>query len=102
MRSWRLLAETVAINNVLIDASYADVFVVERVIGEMPGPNDWEATIRTPDRTRLRAGRYTLTVNTPDGHLLEGWALLRFSDGHQHLFRGDGELEGVAATLTEP
>lgn len=102
MRSWRLLAESVAINNVPVEADYADVFVVERISGETPGPTDWEATIRTQDHTKLGAGRYTLQVDTPDGHRLEGWALLRFSNGHQHLFRGDGELEGVEATLSEP
>ncbi len=64
-----------------------------------PGPNDWEATVRTADRQHLPPGTYELRVGTPDGHELCGHAVLRYSDGAQHLFRGDGELGGVDAAL---
>lgn len=99
MRSWRLLAERLAINDVDVDVAYADVFVVLREGDLRPGPNDWEATVRTSQRQHLRPGTYELRVDTPDDHTLSGHAMLRFSDGHQHLFRGDGELGGVDAAL---
>ena len=99
MRSWRLLADTLAINEIDVGISYADVFVVLREGDARPGPNDWEATVRTADRQHLPPGTYELRVGTPDGHELCGHAVLRYSDGAQHLFRGDGELGGVDAAL---
>lgn len=100
MRSWRLLASRLAINEVDVDVAYADVFVVLREGDDRPGPNDWEATVRTAVRHHLPPGTYELRVDTPDDLVLRGHAMLRFSDGHQHLFRGDGELGGVDAALT--
>lgn len=99
MRSWRLLASKLAINEVEVDVAYADVFVVLREGDATPGPNDWEATVRTSARQHLRPGIYELRVATVDDVVLEGHAVLRFSDGHQHLFRGDGQLAGVDAAL---
>ncbi len=99
MRSWRLLASRLAINEVEVEVAYADVFVVLREGDVRPGPNDWEATVRTSVRQHLRPGTYELRVDTVDHVVLEGHAVLRFSDGHQHLFRGDGELAGVEAVL---
>ena len=94
MRSWRLLLRDVAINEIDVEVSYADVFVVLREGDEEPGPNDWEATVRTPDRQHFAPGTYELRGGT-DGVSLSGHAVLRFSDGHQHHFRGDGHLGGV-------
>jgi hypothetical protein len=99
MRSWRVLLREVAVDGVSVDAHYADLFVVLREDDEHPGPNDWEATLRTADRHRLGPGRHELLGRTADGHEVQGWAVTRFSDGHQHLFRGDGPLEGVAAVV---
>lgn len=99
MRSWRLLACRLSINEVDVEVAYADVFVVLREGDALPGPNDWEATVRTADRQHLRPGTYELRVDTADDVVLEGHAVLRFSDGHQHLFRGDGHLAGVEAAL---
>ena len=99
MRSWRLLGQTVAINEIEVDVAYADVFVVLREGDAQPGPNDWEATIRTADRQHLPPGTYELRVGTHDGHELCGHAVLRYSDGQQHLFRGDGHLGGTDAAL---
>lgn len=99
MRSWRLLASALAINETDVAVAYADVFVVVREGDERPGPNDWEATVRTAERHHLPPGTYELRIDTPDGIVLSGHAMLRFSDGHQHLFRGDGDLGGVDAAL---
>lgn len=100
MRSWRLLASALAINEVEVTIAYADVFVVLREGDDRPGPNDWEATVHTSERHHLPPGTYELRVATPDDVVLRGHAVLRFSDGHQHLFRGDGELGGVDAAVT--
>lgn len=100
MRSWRLLASRLAINEVDVAVAYADVFIVLREGDVRPGPNDWEATVRTSELQHLPPGTYELRVDTPDDLVLSGHAMLRFSDGHQHLFRGDGELGGVDAALT--
>jgi hypothetical protein len=95
MRSWRVLASALAINEIEVVVDYADVFVVLREGDAVPGPNDWEATVRTAERQHFPPGTYELRVATPDDKALCGHAILRFSDGHQHLFRGDGELGGV-------
>ncbi|MGV3759457.1 MAG: hypothetical protein ACO1PW_07915 [Actinomycetota bacterium] len=99
MRSWRLLATSVQIDDVAVEATYADVFVVHREGEPAPGPNDWEATVSSTERQRLAPGTYTLVVRTADDHELTGRAVLRFSDGHRHLFRGDGHLAGLAAAI---
>lgn len=99
MRSWRVLLRDVAIDGVAVEASYADVFLVVREAEAAPGPHDWEATVRVAPRLHLTPGRHELLVHTADGHELQGWALLRFSDGHQHHFRGDGHLAGAPAVI---
>ena len=95
MRSWRLLLRDVAINEIDVEVSYADVFVVLREGDDEPGPNDWEATVRTPDHQHFPPGTYELRGGTPDDLSLSGHAMLRFSNGLQHHFRGDGHLGGV-------
>jgi hypothetical protein len=95
MRSWRVLLSVVAINEIDVPVSYADVFIVLREGDVQPGPNDWEATVRTPERQHLPPGTYQLRGGTADDVSLCGHAVLRFSDGHQHHFRGDGLLGGV-------
>jgi len=100
MRSWRLLASSLAINEIDVEVAYADLFVVLREGDARPGPNDWEATVRTAEDQHILPGTYELRVETPDGLVLSGHAILRFTDGQRHLFRGDGELGGVDAALT--
>lgn len=99
MRSWRLLLSALAVNEVSVDVDYADVFVVLREGDDQPGPNDWEATVRTSVRQHFPPGTYELRGDTPDALVLSGHAVLRFSDGHQHHFRGDGPLGGVADAI---
>ena len=101
MRSWRVLLRDVAIDGVAVEAAYADVFLVVREPEEAPGPNDWEATVRSSARQHVKPGRHELLVRTEEGHELQGWAILRFSDGHQHHFRGDGDLAGAALVIAE-
>jgi len=95
MRSWRVLAQSIAIDGVDVAVTYADVFVVIREGEDGPGPTDWEATVRTEARQHLQPGTYGFRAVAPDGHALEGQAMLRFSDGQRHLFRGDGPLVGA-------
>lgn len=99
MRSCRVLAVRLSIDSVATPVDYADVFVVVREGQDGPGPSDWEANVRTSDHQHLAPGTYQLEVDTADGHVLAGRALLRFSDGSQHLFRGDGDLTGAAQVL---
>jgi hypothetical protein len=94
-----VLLRDVAVDGVAVDFGYADVFLVVRDSDEGPGPNDWELTVRTAERFGLRPGRHELLAHTADGHEVQGWAVMRFSDGHQHLFRGDGTLDGAAAVV---
>jgi hypothetical protein len=95
MRSWRVVLEHVAIDDVGVDTDYADLFLVVREGTDGPGPNDWEATVRTAARHHLRPGRYVLQATTADQVDVSGAAVLRFSDGRRHLFRGDGDLTGA-------
>ena len=99
MKSWRLLLCDLAINDVPVEVTYADLFVVLREGDHRPGPNDWEAIVTTPDRRHVPPGRHHLHAHTPDGLVLAGPALLLFSDGHQHHLRGDGALVGVDEAL---
>jgi hypothetical protein len=92
-----VLLQDVAIDEVGVAVDYADLFLVVREGDEAPGPNDWEATVRTSDRQHIKPGRYALSGTTADDIAVAGPALLRFSDGHQHLFRGDGALAGADA-----
>ncbi|HEX5365351.1 MAG TPA: hypothetical protein VFW63_01645 [Acidimicrobiales bacterium] len=75
--------------------AYADVFVVVREGQPGPGPNDWEVTLQTCGRHHLVPGEHLLDIDASDGSHLRGRALLRFSDGSRHLFRGDGHLSGL-------
>jgi hypothetical protein len=93
------MASSLAIDGAGVEVAYADVFVVVRPGDDLPGPNDWEATVRTSDHHHLRPGTYELAFQTPDGLRLAGHAILRFSDGRQHHFRGDGDLTGVGDAL---
>jgi hypothetical protein len=102
MRSWRVLLRDLAIDGVAVEASYADLFLVVREAEAVPGPNDWEATVRSASRVHVQPGRHEVKAHTVEGHELIGWAILRFSDGHQHHFRGDGDLTGAAAVIAEP
>jgi hypothetical protein len=88
-----------SIDDVAVEVTYADVFLVLREGDLEPGPSDWEANIRTGLRHRLPPGRHELRAVTADEVELRGYALLRFSDGHQHLFRGDGHLAGGSDVL---
>jgi hypothetical protein len=80
------------------EITYADVFVVVRDGETSPGPNDWEVTLQTSAAHPLRPGEHDLRLEAVDGSLLSGRALLRFSDGSRHLFRGDGTLTGFVDT----
>jgi hypothetical protein len=75
--------------------TYADVFVVVREGEAGPGPNDWEVTLQTCGDHHLPPGEHDLRIDAADGSHLHGRALLRFSDGTRHLFRGDGRLAGL-------
>ncbi|HKY68684.1 MAG TPA: hypothetical protein VJM49_20020 [Acidimicrobiales bacterium] len=77
--------------------TYADVFVVVREGEAGPGPNDWEVTLQTCGDHHLLPGEHVLVIDAADGTHLRGRALLRFSDGTRHLFRGDGRLSGFVA-----
>ncbi|HEX6570358.1 MAG TPA: hypothetical protein VF015_14405 [Acidimicrobiales bacterium] len=106
MRSTRVLLDRLSAGavggaedgaEVVLDAdaiTYADVFVVVREGESGPGPNDWEVTLETCRDQHLRPGEHDLRLETLDGSRLSGRALLRFSDGTRHLFRGDGRLTG--------
>jgi hypothetical protein len=94
-----VLLSELSIDGVTVEASYADVFVVVRAGADGPSQTDWEVNVRTPAPLRLPPGRHDLDAVSADGHALSGTTALRFSDGQQHLFRGDGPLAGVAALL---
>ncbi|HEX6419407.1 MAG TPA: hypothetical protein VFZ77_12980 [Acidimicrobiales bacterium] len=110
MRSTRLLVGRLSAEvvggaedgkRVCVDAdaiSYADLFVVVREGETAPGPNDWEVTLQTRREQHLRPGEHDLRIEARDGTVLSGRALLRYSDGTRHLFRGDGALTGFAGT----
>lgn len=97
MQSYRIVISRADINGVPIEFDYADIFVVVREGATDPGPNDWEAQVRTDQFHRLALARHELALTAPDGSCMRGAAIVRFSDGHRHLFRGDDELSGFGA-----
>jgi hypothetical protein len=94
MRSTRLLAGQVTVGGDALDVEYADVFVVVREGETAPGDNDWEVTVTSAVPRRVPPGEHDLVVETHEGSTLTGRALVRFSDGTRHLFRGAGPLVG--------
>lgn len=94
MESYRILLSHVDIDGVPVTFDYGDVFVVVREGDDGPGPSDWEAQLRTGQYHRIRMARHELALTAPDGTCLRGAAIVRFSDGHRHLFRGDADLQG--------
>lgn len=101
MRSWRVLLSEVAVDGVVIGVDYADVFVVVREGQDAPSATDWEVTARSTERVHLTPGRHSLRLCSADGHVLQGEAVLRFSDRSQHHFRGDEPLDGDAALRSD-
>jgi hypothetical protein len=94
VQSYRIVISRVDIDGVPVEFDYSDVFVVVREGATEPGPNDWEAQVRTGQYHRLAMARHELALTAPDGSCMRGAAVVRFSDGHRHLFRGDDELSG--------
>ena len=66
---------------------------------EVPGPTDWELNLVTVEQKRVAPGVHAVRLDTAAGDELTGRAIVRFSDGHRHLLRGDDHLHGVVAAL---
>ena len=94
MESYRIIARSVDLDGLPVDCGYADVFVVVRDESDAPGPTDWEAQVHTDQYLRVAPARHELAFRIADGSELRGTAIVRFSDGHRHLFRGDDDLDG--------
>ena len=94
MQSYRIVISHADIDGVPVEFDYADVFVVVREGSSEPGPTDWEAQLRTDQYHRLAQARHDLALTAADGSCMRGAAIVRFSDGHRHLFRGDDDLDG--------
>lgn len=99
MESYRIIANRVDIDGLPVEFGYADVFVVVRDGEDRPGPTDWEAQVHTDAPMRVAPARHDLAFTIADGTHLRGVAIVRFSDGRRHLFRGDAELEGFERSV---
>jgi hypothetical protein len=95
MRSCRSAIERCEVGAERLDLGWAQLFLVIRDGDTGPGPNDWEANLTTPDGAHVPPGSHVLRLELADGTVVSGRALLRFSDGQRHLFRGDGTLAGA-------
>jgi hypothetical protein len=94
VRSTRVLVGRLVVGRLEVALGYGELFVVVREGQLGPGPNDWELSVQGQDEQRLTGGRHHLRIELPDGSEVSGDALLRFTDGCRHLFRGDGPLAG--------
>lgn len=94
METYRILLHHVDVDGIPVEFDYADVFVVVREGRTEPAPTDWEAQLRTDQFHRLAMARHELALTAVDGTCLRGAAIVRFTDGHRHLFRGDDTLSG--------
>jgi hypothetical protein len=94
----RFRVQRVWVDGVELETGYADVYAVGR--DHEPGETamvEWEAQARSSDLTVLAPGRYALRFETVEDRAFEGAAVLRYSDGVRHLFRGDSRLDGLGA-----
>lgn len=94
MRSTRLLVGRLTVGGDEFEVAYADVFVVVREGEPGPGENDWEVNVMSRSPRRVPPGEHDLVMETQEGSTLTGRAMVRYSDGTRHLFRGDGKLIG--------
>jgi hypothetical protein len=94
VESYRIIASHADVDGVPIDFTYADVFVVLRDGASSPAATDWEAQIHTDRSVPIAQARHDLAFEIADGTCLRGAAIVRFSDGRRHLFRGDSDLDG--------
>jgi hypothetical protein len=96
MESYRIIASRVDLDGRPVEVGYADVFVVVRDGAQEPAPTDWEAQLRTDRHVEVSMARHHLSFAVPDGTRLRGAAIVRFTDGHRHLFRGVETLDGFS------
>lgn len=99
MRSFRIAARRFDLDGMPVRVSSAHVFVVIREDQDGPGDTDWEVNVSTDDLHHVEMRRHDLAVHVPDGTTLRGSAIVRFSDGRRHLFRGDSPLAGFEADI---
>lgn len=99
MRSIRVLLEAATVGGAEIPLQQGHLHVVLREGDAVPGPTDWEVLLVTEETTDVRPGAHIVALVTADEHRLRGRALVRFSDGHRHLLRGDDDLGGVELVL---
>ncbi len=92
------MLSSVDLDGMPVDVDYGHVYVVIREGEDGPSPTDWEANITTEAFVPVTAARHDLALTAPDGSCMRGAAIVRFSDGHRHLFRGDADLEGFERT----
>lgn len=100
MESYRIIASRADVDGAPIEFSYADVFVVLRDGAPFPASTDWEAQIHTDRTVPITQSRHDLSFQIADGSCLRGSAIVRFTDGHRHLFRGDGDLDGFVREVS--
>lgn len=94
VRSYRIVAGRLDLNGVPVSIRQASVFVVIREGDAGPGPTDWEVHATTDAPEAIEMARHDLAMHIVDGTTLRGPAIVRFTDGRRHLFRGDGNLDG--------
>lgn len=96
VESYRIIANHVDLDGIPVDVGYADVFVVIRDDEARPARTDWEAQFHTDQHLPVTMARHDLAFAIPDGTFLRGAAIVRFTDGYRHLFRGDDDLDGFS------
>lgn len=101
MRSWRHRVGVATVDGRSFSLVQGHLLVVLREGDDEPQPTDWEVTLVTDPPRRLPPGRHELALDTVDGTAVSGAAVVRFSDGSQHLLRGDGRLDGVERLLRD-
>jgi hypothetical protein len=92
-----LASATVGADELELQQGHLLVVIRDGEVG--PGPSDWEALLVTDGPRHVRPGTHQVGLSTVDGLRVRGRALVRFSDGHRHLLRGDGDLAGVEDVL---
>lgn len=94
MQATRYLVQRMKVDGIVIETRYADLYVVVREGEDAPATTDWEAQAHGVETRTISAGRHHVEFGIADGTVMSGEAIVRFTDGTRHLFRGDSELAG--------
>lgn len=93
MRHKKIRFGHLRLNGVEVDVRYGDLLVA---LDDSSAQLDWEVVVATTDVLTLTPSSYDVHIETAERRQLWGAGVLVRSDGHAHVFRGGGTLDGFS------